>query len=39
LEDLGVEGWVTPKLFLNKQNGSAWTEFTWLRIETSDGLF
>jgi len=39
VEDLGVDERVIPKLFLNKQNGSAWTGLIWLRIEASDGLF
>ena len=38
-EGLGVDGWVIPKLFLNKQNESAWTGLIWFRIGTSDGLF
>ena len=39
LEDLDVDGRVIPKLYLNKQNGSAWTGFIWFRIGTSKGVF
>jgi hypothetical protein len=36
-EDLGVDGRMT-KFILNKQNESAWTTLTWLRIGASGGL-
>jgi len=38
-EDLGVDGRVIRKLFLNKQNNSAWTGYMWFRIGTVTGSF
>jgi len=34
LEDVGVVGRIISKPFLNKHNGSVWTEFIWHRTGT-----
>jgi hypothetical protein len=39
LEDLGVDGSMTLKYTLNKQDARFWTSFIWLRIGTNCGLF
>jgi len=36
--ELGVDGKVILKWFLQKQGEKVWTEFIWLRIRTSGGL-
>ena len=38
-EDLGVDGRMTLKCTLNKQDLREWADFIWLRIGTNCGLF
>ena len=38
LEDPHVDGRITLKCILKKQDGKAWTGFEWLRIWTSEGI-
>jgi len=39
LEDLHIDGRIILKLILNECNVRMWTEFSWLRIGQSGGLF
>ena len=39
LEDLHMDGRIILKLILRDYNGRMWTEFSWLRIGYSGGLF
>ena len=32
LKDLGIDGWITLKLVLNKSVMTAWTWWIWLKI-------
>jgi hypothetical protein len=38
-EDLGVDARIILEWILEKQGVKVWTEFIWLRTETSGGLF
>jgi hypothetical protein len=38
LEDLGIEGKIKLQRISGKWSGKVWTEFIWLRRETSGGL-
>jgi hypothetical protein len=37
-EDLDIDGMMTLKRILKKQDGRLWTGFVWLRIGSTNGL-
>ena len=39
LDGQSIDGRITLQRILKKQDGKVWVGFTWLSIETSDGLF